>query len=114
MTDEKPTACSLNAADLEQRLAEIAKVGAESLTGRSSDGDRHLLRFHSDATTRRRLEAIVAAEAACCSFLDLSLSEQGDEMLLSINLPEAGREVADGLAAAFDEGPALLARAEVV
>jgi hypothetical protein len=104
MTDEEPIACSLNASELERRLTEIAEIGAEGLTGRGVDGGRHVLRFHADSETRHRLEAIVAAEAACCSFLDLSLGEQGDELILSINAPEVGREVADGLAVAFGGG----------
>jgi hypothetical protein len=104
MTDEKPIACSLNASELERRLAEIAAVGAEGLTGSSAEGGRHLLRFRADAEVRRRLEAIVTAEVACCPFLDLSLSEQGDELILSINAPEEGRGVSDGLAAAFGGG----------
>lgn len=101
MSKEEPVACSLSAGDLEQRMAEIAELGAESLIGRSHDGGRHLLRFRADLETRRRLEAIVTAEAACCAFLGLSLSQRGDELVLSIDAPEEGRDVSDGLAAAF-------------
>jgi hypothetical protein len=88
MTEETPIACSLGPSDLRQRLSEIAAVGADSLIERGTVGDRHLLRFRADAETRHRLEAIIAAEAKCCAFLDLSLDEQGDELVLSINAPE--------------------------
>ncbi len=101
MTKDKPIACSLGAGELEQRLAAIAEIGAESLVSHEVEGDRHLLRFRADANTRRRLEGIVAAEAECCSFLDLSLGEDGDELVLSIAAPEDGRAIADGLAKAF-------------
>jgi hypothetical protein len=101
MTEEAPIACSLGASDLRQRLSEIIEVGADSLIERSVDGERHLLRFRSDAETRRRLEAIVAAEAKCCSFLDLSLEEQGAELVLTVSAPRGGQPVADELAAAF-------------
>jgi hypothetical protein len=101
MTREEPIACSLGASDLRQRLSEIAAVGADSLIERSIVGDRHLLRFRSNARTRRRLEAIIAAEAQCCAFLHLSLDEQGDELALSIDAPEDGQLTADALAAAF-------------
>lgn len=101
MTERTLIACSLGASDLRQRLDEIAEVGAESLIERSADGARHLLRFRSDPETRRRLEAIVAAEAKCCSFLDLSLAEEGGELVLSISAPEDGQPIADELAAAF-------------
>jgi len=101
MTEAVPIACSLGASDLRQRLNEIAEVGAASLIERTVDGKRHLLRFHSDPETRRRLEVIVAAEAECCSFLELSLEERSGELVLSIGSPEDGRPVAEELAAAF-------------
>lgn len=65
------------------------------------EGERDLLLFRSDAETRRRLEAIIAAEARCCAFLDLFLEEQGDELVLSVSDREDGQPVADELAAAF-------------
>jgi hypothetical protein len=101
MTRSTPIACSLTADDLRRRLDEIAAVGAESLIARDSDGPRHTLRFRSDPQTRGRLERIVAAEAECCSFLDLALLEQRGELVLILEAPEGGRAVADGLAAAF-------------
>lgn len=96
-----PIACSLGANDLRQRLNEIASIGTESLIERSEEGDRQLLRFRSDAETRRRLEAVVGAEAECCAFLDLSLDQEGDELVLSIGAPEDGKHVAEELAASF-------------
>ncbi len=101
MANESPIACSLGAGELEQRLAEIAAVGSMSLISRAREGDRHLLRFRADATTRQRLEAIVAAEAACCSFLELTLSEEAGELVLSISAPKDAEAVAAGLAEAF-------------
>jgi hypothetical protein len=101
MSEGDPIACSLGTSELGQRLAEIAEVGAGSLIDRSVEGDRHRLRFRADAPTRRRLEEIVAAEAECCSFLDLSLEEQGGDLVLSIGAAGGGQPVADELAAAF-------------
>jgi hypothetical protein len=101
MSEDKPVACSLGAVELEQRIAKIAGVGAQSLIDREVDGDRHLLRFHAGADTRGRLEEIVAAEAECCSFLDLALAEEGGELVLSIAAPGEARVVAEALAAAF-------------
>jgi hypothetical protein len=108
MTEGTPIACSLGASDLRQRLREIAALGAESLLERSAEGERHLLRFRSDASTRARLAAIVAAEARCCPFLDLALEEQDGELILSIGSPREGQLVADELAAAFAEAKANL------
>jgi hypothetical protein len=101
MTKGAPIACSLGANDLRHRLSQIAEVGADSLIERSAEGDTHLLRFCSGEKTRRRLEAIIAAETKCCSFLNLSLVSRGDVVLLTIDAPDDGQSVADGLAAAF-------------
>jgi hypothetical protein len=101
MTKDLPMVCSLDRGELRQRLAEIAAVGAESLIDRSVDGDRHLLRFRSNPIAYRQLEGIVAAEAKCCSFLDLSLARQDDEIVLSIAAPEDAQALAAGLSAAF-------------
>ncbi len=103
MTDNTPDACSLGGGELDQRLAVIAEIGGDSLVSRAVDGDRHLLRFRADSATRRRLEEIIAAEAECCSFLDLSLSEEGGDLVLAIAAPVDGQAFADGLAAAFGE-----------
>jgi len=101
MTDSKPIACSLGAGELQRRLEQIAEVGAASLIRRDSEDGKHALRFRSDARTRRRLEEIVAAEAECCSFLDLELIERGGELVLTLAAPEDGQSVVDGLAATF-------------
>jgi hypothetical protein len=101
MTEDIPIACSLDAGALEQRLAAIAEIGAGSLISRQAEDGRHLLRFRADAATRKRLEEIVAAEAKCCSFLDLSLDQKGDELRLAIAAPRDAQALADGLAGAF-------------
>jgi len=98
---DAPITCSLSAGDLEKRLADIAAIGKESLIGHETEEGRHLLRFRPDAATRRRLEKIVAAEAQCCSFLDLALEGRGAELILTVASPEDGRAVADVLAATF-------------
>lgn len=102
--DNPPVACSLDASGLERRLAAIGEVGARSLVSHAVDGDSHLLRFQAGSATRRRLEEIAAAEAECCPFLDLSLSEEGDELVLSISAPEEALAVAAQLAEAFSGG----------
>lgn len=104
MTDPKPVACSLGAGDLQARLTEIAEVGAASLIAHDEDAGRHTLRFRPDPTTRRRLEQIVAAEAQCCSFLDLDLAERDGELILTLAAPEAGQPIADELALTFAGG----------
>jgi hypothetical protein len=101
MPQDLPVVCSLNAGDLEQRLAAIGEVGAKSLVDRQEDGGRHLLRFRSDPETQASLEEIIEAERQCCAFLDLSLAKESDHLVLSVAAPEAGQATADGFAMAF-------------
>lgn len=101
MTTPKPIACALGASDMQRRLELIAALGAESLTATEVSGGTHVLRFRSDEETQRGLTAILAAEAECCSFLEIELSERGGELVLTIAAPLEGQPVADGLAAAF-------------
>jgi MerR family copper efflux transcriptional regulator len=101
MTDPKPVACSLGESDLQRRLDQVAEVGATSLIDRDAEGGKHKLRFRADPIARRRLEEIVAAEAECCPFLDLDLSERGGELILMFAAPDGGQSIADELAAAF-------------
>lgn len=101
MTDPKPIACTLGTSQLRQRLDEIATLGAESLLRHEYKGGTHTLRFRRDDRTRRQLEEIVAAEARCCPFLDLSLGERDGELVLALGAPIEGRPVADELAKAF-------------
>lgn len=99
--NESPIACSLRTDELARRLEEIESVGAESLLSQRLDGEAQVLRFQADARTRRRLEAIVAAEAECCPFLELDLKEEGEQLVLTIAAPPETAPVAAELAGAF-------------
>jgi AcrR family transcriptional regulator len=112
MNDSTPASCSLGAGALEERLAAIAAIGADSLISHHAEDDRHLLCFRADTATRRRLDEIVAAEAECCSSLELSLDQEGDELVLSIAAPRQAQALADGLAAAFSGSPLSAARSD--
>lgn len=97
MSTELPIACSLDAAALEGRLAEIGALGREALVG----AERGRLRFRRGGDIRARLDAIVRAESECCSFLTLTVADAGDELVLTIAAPKGAELVADELAAAF-------------
>lgn len=101
MIDPKPIACTLGTSQLRQRLDEIAALGAESLLGHELEDGVRTLRFRRDDRTRRQLEGIVAAEARCCPFLELSIDERDGELILTVDAPTEGRPVADELARAF-------------
>ena len=96
-----PIACTLTATQMADRRAEMAAIGRAALLGVDEDDARAVARFRADAETRRRLEAIVAAEAECCAFLDLALRDEQDALALTIGAPPEARPVRDELVAAF-------------
>jgi hypothetical protein len=93
-----PVACLLTGPELEQRLAEISAAGRDAVRV----GDE--LHFPADATTRERLEAIIAAESRCCAFLSFDLRESGDELALRISAPAEAEPIAAELRDAFNAG----------
>ena len=101
MNDPGPIACTLGESDLRRRLDEIAALGAESLLGHEIKDGTHTLRFRRDDRTSHQLEEIAAAEARCCSFLELSLDERDGQLVLTIAAAEGGEPVAEALALAF-------------
>jgi hypothetical protein len=104
MSKDLPVACSLSATQLPERLAQIAELSRDAFVAQDRQGR---LRFRASARTRARLEALVAAESECCAFLALDLNEDGGHLLLTIDAPPEGREVADALADAFAGRPVL-------
>ncbi|HTR75952.1 MAG TPA: hypothetical protein VMH33_11935 [Solirubrobacterales bacterium] len=104
MDESPPIACSLAGAELRNRYRDLGRFGAENLVSRSSDGDGEVLRFRRSAESEKGLRAIVAAEEECCPFLDFDLRERDGELVLRIAAGEDGRQVAAGLAGAFDQG----------
>jgi hypothetical protein len=101
MTQELPIVCSLGADALAARLDTIAAIGAENLISRSTEGNAQLLRFRRGDGVQRSLENIVAAEAKCCSFLDMEIREEAAALVLVIDAPAEAAPVAAELAAAF-------------
>jgi hypothetical protein len=104
---ELPLACSLSGADQALRLTEMASLSERVAGVEHTDGRRATLRFRADAETRTRLREIVEAERECCAFLDLSLSDRGPELRLSIVGPEGAEPTIAEIVGAFcGAGPA--------
>ncbi len=101
MSTEPPIACSLNAAEMPGRLAEMAAIGQSGLLAVETKDARAVLRFRAGAQTRERLEAIVAAEAECCAFLSMELRHEPCAVVLIIEAPEGAEPVLDELVSAF-------------
>jgi hypothetical protein len=98
MTTDPQIACSLDATELPERLAEIAAIGKDSLLSVSPEG---VLRFRGDQATRERLQAIITAESACCSFLGFDLRDDAGALVLTITAPEGAEPLALDLVNAF-------------
>src|SRR4051794_28464228 len=101
MPNELPIACSLSAAELPERLAEMNDLGRSALLGVERKGTTAVLRFGHRPETSARLAAVVAAEAQCCAFLDMTLRESPDALALTIVAPPDAGPVLDELVAAF-------------
>jgi hypothetical protein len=101
MATDLPIACSLTAVEMPARLAEIAAIGRTSLLGVETGDGRATLRFREDAETWERLEAIVAAEADCCTFLAMTLGNEPEGIVLTIDPPAGAEPVMRGLVRAF-------------
>jgi hypothetical protein len=104
---ELPIVCSLDAARLQAREAELASLGRSMVSVSRPEGAPVTLRFTAAQETRDRLDRIVAAEAECCPFLDMKVRE-GETLELAIDGPEDAAPVVDGLVEAI-AGPRLTA-----
>lgn len=110
MPTDLPIACSLSAADMSVRAAEMGAIGRASLIGAEAEDGRAVLGFRVEAGTRERLAAIVAAEAECCPFLTMTLREEPGALVLAIEAPAGGESVVRDIVAAFgaaDYGPGI-------
>jgi hypothetical protein len=96
-----PIACTLGAGDLETRQAELAALGRRSLISVDRpDGGPFRLSFESDPLTKAELERIVAAEAECCAFLKMTITDS-DPLELTIDGPDDAGLVIEELVSVF-------------
>jgi hypothetical protein len=101
MPPETPIACTLDAGDLSARLAGARELGKRALVGLDVRDRRALLRFHGE---RERIDALVAAERACCPFVEFSTTRHGEDTELEIRTPEGGEPLLRGLVAGIVAG----------
>jgi hypothetical protein len=98
---ELPIACSLDAADLSQRLKDIAALGREALIDINEAPTRAVLRFAAGNGVHDRVVAIADAESRCCGFLTLYVTDEPDAVVLTIDAPADAQLVLDELINAF-------------
>jgi|RhiMetdeSRZDD1v2_1073273.scaffolds.fasta_scaffold06066_8 hypothetical protein len=97
--DETPIACTLGGNDYRDRLAWIAQLNRDGL--QSHRRDAMTLELHYAAAVRDRVHQLVRQEAECCAFLGFAVNESGDQVSVTITVPERAGEIANDLLAPF-------------
>ena len=101
MTDRTPIACSLGAAGYPKRLGEMAALGEAALVDARTRAGHAELRFAGGAGVRERVHRIVAAESECCAFLEMTVADEPEAVLLTIDAPAGADVVLEEIVAAF-------------
>ena len=86
-------ACSLDGDQLHQRVTDLAELGARALRTREPTAAGERLTFAGGPQVERELEAVIAAESSCCSFLTMQLDRRGDELVLDVSGPAEARPI---------------------
>ena len=103
MSAQPPIACTLTAAEMPARRAQMRALRRD-LVGAEAHGAHAVVRFRPAAATRERLAAVVAAESRCCAFLRMRLSDDAGAAVLTIDGPAGSEPVVGELVAAFSAG----------
>jgi hypothetical protein len=101
MPEDTQFACTLTATGRTDREAEIRALAHDALLTVEHTVD---MRFKAGPETLARVEALVAAESRCCSFLAFAVEHEADSIRLRISAPEGGEQVLAALATVAAEG----------
>ena len=88
--------CTLTADDARERLAEYARLFAAAYAGRerTATGMRWSLRAGQGIAEWAR--DLAARERACCAFLTIAVTKEGDRVLWELSAEQAAQPVVDG------------------
>ena len=101
MSDSEQVSCSLEPNARSARTAQIVALGRRALIDADIDATTARLRFAADDGVRAELEAIVAAEARCCPFFEMTVGERDGAIELEVFAPDAAQPEFAWLAASF-------------
>jgi hypothetical protein len=90
---DAPRACSLGAADLEERLRRLGDLAARALVSRRPIPGGERLLFRDTPGTERALRAAIDAESACCAFLTMTLERTRRGLVLDVTGPDFARPI---------------------
>jgi hypothetical protein len=88
-------ACTLVAAEYEDRWGWIERLNAEALRNCRRVGSRIELSYHRSVAAR--VWEFVRREQRCCPFLDFTVYEKGDAIVVTITAPGGVSASADAL-----------------
>jgi hypothetical protein len=87
-------ACSLDAREKADCAEAWRRLRRDALLGVRDDGVVVTSTWRRSAEVRRRLDALIEAESACCSFIDFELDERADTLVLRATAPAGAEPVA--------------------
>jgi hypothetical protein len=96
---ELPIACTLDASEAELRLTQWRRVGEHAKLAAHLAGHRLAVTYQPQVLAQ--LQDLVQAERGCCSFLDWSLEESPEQVVLTIRSDENGEPELSRLADLF-------------
>ena len=88
-----PIACTLSRDGLAARLALIDALAGDGLLDRTPTAAGMRVRLRDTPDIERRTRELVAAESACCAFLDFDLGRHHGDLVLDISGPDEARPV---------------------
>lgn len=88
-----PIACTLTPDGMTARIALIDALAADGLLDRTVTDGGLRVRLRDTPDIEQRTRELVAAESACCAFLDFDLGREDGELVLDISGPEDARAV---------------------
>jgi hypothetical protein len=88
-----PIACALSPDGMTARLALIDALAADGLLARAPTASGMRVRLRDTPDIERRTRELVAAESACCAFLDFTLGREDGALVLDISGPQNARPV---------------------
>jgi hypothetical protein len=88
-----PIACTLTPDRITARLALIDALAADGLLDRTPTDSGLLVRLRDTPEIDQRTRELVAAESACCAFLDFDLRHDDGDLILEIAGPANARPV---------------------
>lgn len=94
-TRAEPIACTLEPSDQTARIEEWRQLRRDALIEEAREGGVSTTRWERRPGVAQRLEQLVEAERACCSFLDFDLQHHGSTIRLETTFPPGGEAVLD-------------------